>query len=139
MSPRRSAQVGVEGLDLGEPDLAGGVAGLERCDEPAKRWPLGGEDEADAQQAGDRAGQFAGRGEGLVECGQRGREVALEGLTRGREPPDPAASPVEDLDAEPGLKDAHGLAHPGLGDAEPLRGPAEVQFVGEYQEDPQLT
>jgi hypothetical protein len=66
-----------------------------------------------------------------------GREGALEFLARQREA-DPAAGPVEDLDAEPGLKDAYGLAHPGLGDAQPLRGPAEVQLVGEYEEDPQL-
>jgi hypothetical protein len=57
--------VGVEGLNLLEPDLAGGVAGLERRDKPAERWALGGEDEADAQQPTDKTGQLAGlRGEG---------------------------------------------------------------------------
>jgi hypothetical protein len=56
---------------------------------------------------------------------------------RGRQA-DPPAGPVEDLDAQPGLEDPHGLAHPGLGDAKALGGPAEVQFVGEHEEDPQL-
>jgi hypothetical protein len=40
---------------------------------------------------------------------------------------------------EPGLEDAHGFAHPGLGDAHLLGGPAEVQLVGEHEEDPQFT
>ena len=129
--------VGVEGLDLLEPDLAGGIASLERGNQPAERRPLGGEDEADAQQPTDGTGELAGLGQRLVHSGQRGREVALELLAR-RGEADPAAGPVEDLDSEPGLKDTHGLAHPGLGDAQALGGPAEVQLVGEREEDPQL-
>ena len=129
--------VDIEGLDLLEPDLARGIPGLERCDEPAERRPFGGDHKPDAQQAGGCAGQFAGRGEGLVQGGQHGHEVASERFARGREP-DPAAGPVEDLDSKPGLQDAYGLADPRLGDAQPVRRPAEVQLVGEREEDPQL-
>lgn len=36
--------VGVEGLDLLEPDLAGGIAGLEGRNEPAERRSLSGQE-----------------------------------------------------------------------------------------------
>src|SRR5207249_2988609 len=81
----------------------------------------------DAQQPADGMGQLARLGQGPVQGGQRGREVALELLARRRQA-DPAAGPVEDLDAEPGLKDPHGLSHPGLGDAQALSRSAEVQL-----------
>jgi hypothetical protein len=70
--------VGVEGLDLLEPDLAGGVAGLERRGESAERGAFGGEDETNAQQPADGAGELAGLGQGLVQGSQRGREAAVE-------------------------------------------------------------
>jgi hypothetical protein len=73
----------------------------------------------------------------LVHRGQGGGEVALERFA-GRGEADPAAGPVEDLDSEPGLQGADGLADRRLGDAQPLGGAAEVQFAGEGQEDPQL-
>ena len=129
--------VGVEGLDLLEPDLATWVTGLERGDEPAERRTLSGENETDAQQPADGTRQLAGLGQGPVHGSQRGHEAALERLARGREA-DPAAGPVEDLDPEPGLNDPHCLAHPGLGDAQALGRPAEVQLVGKHEEDPQL-
>jgi hypothetical protein len=129
--------VGVKGLDLLRPDLAGGIAGLELRDEPAERGALGGEHEADAQQPADGDGQLAGVGQRLVHGGQRGLEVPPERLARRRQA-DPAAGPVEDLDTEPGLESTHGLAHSGLGDAQALSRPPEVQLVGEREKDPQL-
>jgi hypothetical protein len=129
--------VGVEGFDFVEPDLAAGVAGLKDGDEPAERWPLGGEHESHPQQPADRGGQLAGVGQGLVHRGQRGGEAALE-FFAGRGEPDPAAGPVEELDSEPGLQGPDGLADRRLGDTQPLGGAAEMQFTGESDEDPQL-
>ena len=129
--------VGVEGVDLLGPDFASGIAGLKRRDEPAERWALSGEDEADAQEPADGMRQLAGLDQGLVQGSKRGHESALEALARWRQA-DPAASPVEDLDPEPGLKDTHGLAYPGLGDAQALSRPAKVQLLAEHEEDPQL-
>jgi hypothetical protein len=129
--------VGIERHDLLKPDLTGGIAGLEGRREPAERRAFGGEDEADAQQPADGARQFAGVGQGLIQCSERGYEAALEPVARGRQA-DPAAGPVEDLHVEPGLKGPYRLAHPGLGDAQALSRAPEVQLVGEHEEDPQL-
>ena len=75
--------VGVEGLDLLEPDLAGGIAGLERRDKPAERWALGGEDEADAQQPADGAGELAGLGQRLVQAASAGARLRLSSSPAG--------------------------------------------------------
>ena len=74
MSPRRSAEVGVEGLDFLEPDLAAGVPGAEGPDQPAERRAFGRHDEPDAQQPAGVTGQFAGLGQGPVERRQRRRD-----------------------------------------------------------------
>ena len=129
--------VGVEGLDLLETDLAGGITGTECRREPAERRSLGGEDEPDAQQPADVTGQMAGLGQRPFQSRQRGREPSAELFARGSKA-DPAARPVEELDSETGLEDAHGFAHTRLGDAHALSRTTEVQFVGEHQEDPQL-
>jgi hypothetical protein len=124
--------VGIEGLHLGKPDLAGGVAGLECRDEPAERGPVGGEHEADAQQPAHRTRQLAGLGQCLIQSSERGLEAAPELFTCWCQA-DPAAGALEDLYPEAGLHDAHGLAHRGLGDAHALGGSAEVQLVGEVR------
>jgi hypothetical protein len=130
--------VGIEGPDFGKPDLAGRVARLKCGGELAERRPFGGEHEPDAQQPADRPGQLAGLGQNPVQGGEHGGEVPPERFTRWRQA-DPAAGPVEDLDAQPGLQHPHRLAHPGLGDTQPLGRPAEVQLVGQREKDPQLT
>jgi NAD(P)H-binding len=130
MSAPAQRPVGIEGHDLLEPDLAGGIASLESRREPAERRAFGGEDEADAQQPADGARQLAGVGQGVIQGRQCRHQAALEPIACGREA-DPAAGPVEDLHAEPGLKDPYRLAHPGLGDAQALSGPTEVQLIGD--------
>lgn len=91
--------VGVEGLYFLELDLAGGVTGVERGDQPAECGALGGQDEADAQQPADVTGQVACLGERLFQGRQRRSEPAAE-FFAGRGKPDPPARPVEDLDAK---------------------------------------
>jgi hypothetical protein len=52
--------------------------------------------------------------------------------------PDPAARTVEELDAQLLLQSPHLLAQRGLGDVLALRGPAEMQLLGDGQEVTQL-
>jgi hypothetical protein len=92
---------------------------MECRGEPADRRSLGGEDEPDAQQPADVAGQMARLGQSLFHGCQHGRELSAE-LFALRSEADLAARPVEEPDSETGLEDAHGFAHARLGDAHTL-------------------
>lgn len=83
---------------------------------------------AEAAPGGDRLG------DALLNALVSGLHVlAQQGAGRGER--HLAAGPLEQRDTEPALQLLDRLTHPGAADAQPLGRTAEVQFLGQGQED----
>jgi hypothetical protein len=94
----------------------------------------GGADEADAQRVAHPAGGGDRPLDALPDALVGGAQVLLEAAADGRRP-DPAARPLEQRGAHLLLELLDRLADPGRAHVQALGGAAEVQFVGQGQED----
>jgi hypothetical protein len=96
--------------------------------------------QADAQLCGDAAGRQLGPLHGVVQARVDRLQVVAE-LPADLGQAHRAAGAGEEFGADAPLLLLDGLADACLGDVQPLRGPAEVQLLGQHQEDldvPQL-
>ena len=118
-------------------DVAAGAGRGERADQAGQRGPARGQREADTQ----RPRGLPGGGAGIIQGGQQlpvgwPPSVAQPRTERGE--PDPAGGPVEQRTTGLPLQCRYQPAHPRLGQARPLRGPAEVQLEHARLRQPQL-
>ncbi len=127
----------VAAVDLAELHIAAGVAGAERLDEGAQ-FVAGMAEHTQAQGLSrPRTGRF-GTGEPLPDEVDGLLEVLAEAPADRRQGDAPAGA-VEQDDTEAPFLLGDGLTDAGLGHMEPLRGAAEVQFLGQGQEDLDVT
>src|SRR5699024_1870748 len=85
--------------------------------------------EADAHPAGQPLLSSTGDAPGAVDL-SADRRRGFEQRFPGRRQSDPTGRPFEQIDVEVGLEGADHLTEGGLGDAQPLRRPTEMQLLG---------
>ena len=90
--------------------------------------------EADAHRPADAARRRGRAADRLADLAVAGLQVVPQ-LFAGRREPYDAAGALEQRGADGALLLFDRLAHPRRGDVQPLGGAAEVQFLGEGQED----
>src|SRR5262249_43679051 len=125
-----------EGAGAGWADvhLAAGVPGVEGCGGLVEKLADGGADEADPQHALDAAPGRDRTVDALADLLVGGPKVVVEAAAdRGQR--DLAAGPLEQRRPDPALQLPNRLADPGGGHVQPFGGAAEVQLLGEDQED----
>jgi hypothetical protein len=115
-------------------DLAVGILGPEDLGHLQDELAGGGPDEPDPQGPLDTAGGGRRPVDGVVDLLVGGPQLVAQAATdRGQL--HPAAGALEQRGADAPLQLLNRLADPGRGHVQPLGRPAEVQLVGEHQED----